>query len=220
MQVLFPAIAIAILIFSIYGITPILDAFTKALQIEGNYGFLSGNALNLNWVITHFLHVFDPDRFGSLVNGQAKLILAQNAPLKIVYLAKSLFWLSYIFTLVLFLKSDKSYKNLILFSLLGFLVYFTFNVGVHENHLFVGAILSILLWIESKEYLLSMIIIILINSIDIFLFYGIAGEPGLPFSRIIGGVDMALLLSLFNVGFISFFWISSVLKIRNSTTAK
>ena len=220
MQVLFPAIVIAILIFSIYGITPILDAFMQALQMDKVRGYLSGQALNLNWIMTHFLHVFDPDRFGSLVDGRAKLINTGNVPLKIIFATKMLFWLSYISTLLLFLKSDKSYKNLILFSLLGYLVYFAFNVGVHENHLFIGAILSILLWIESKEYLLSMIIIVLINSINIFLFYGIGGESGLPFSRVVGGIDMALLLSLFNVCFILYFWVSNILQTRNATMTK
>ena len=27
---------------------------------------LSGNALNLNWIVTHFLHIWGPNQFGGL----------------------------------------------------------------------------------------------------------------------------------------------------------
>jgi hypothetical protein len=215
MHMLFPVIAIAILIFSIFGVTAVLKAFIAALNPE----FLSGNALNFNWLITHLLHVLYPDRFGSLIDGQATHICVPTS-LMITLIPRLLFWLSYIITVVLFFKRDKSYENLILFSLLGYLVYFTFNLGVHENHLFLATILSILLWLVSKKHLLSMIIIILMSNINIFVFYGIDGM-GLRFSRVIGGIiDIALLLSFFNVCFITFFWVSNVLQSRNSTAAQ
>ncbi len=210
-QVFLPILIIIVLIFSMYG-TSILEAFMGAVDSS----YLSGQALNLNWLYTYYLHLFHPDVFGGLIDGQIKYIVA---PPETKLVPRILFWTSYFVTLVLFYKSSKSYKNLILFSLFGYLLYFVFNPGVHENHLFSAIILSVLLLIESKKYLLSLFIIILISNINMLVFYGISGK-GLPFDRVIGGVDITILLSIFNVCFILFFWLSNVLQAKNFTDAK
>ncbi|MDT7761322.1 MAG: hypothetical protein QOC63_742, partial [Mycobacterium sp.] len=76
-----------------------------------------------------------------------------------------------------------------------------------ENHLFVVAVLGVfLLWVNRAHWP-WVSILLLMNSINMFTFYGVNGDgPG--FSRVLfGRVDIALLLAIFNVGF--FFYICS-----------
>ena len=205
-----PAAAVAILISSIFGITPIWMAFKHSL----GHNVLSGNALNFNWPVAQLLRLRHAARFGGLVGGQATYIVTRSP--EITLIPRLLFVLSYIITVVSFFKRDKSFENMILFSLLGYLAYFTFNVGVHENHLFLASILSAILFWVNKRHLPSMVIVILMTNINLVIFYGIDGM-GLRFSRAIGGrLDTDLLLSLFNVSFFAFFWVANVLLDRNS----
>jgi hypothetical protein len=61
---------------------------------------------------------------------------------RITLLPRLLFWITYLLTLALFFRSEKTFSNLLIFAGLGYLCYYTFNTGVHENHLFLVAILG------------------------------------------------------------------------------
>ncbi|GAK51720.1 hypothetical protein U14_02965 [Candidatus Moduliflexus flocculans] len=196
------SVAIIIVIFTMYifGLTPVLRAFKASLS----HNFLSGNALNFNWILTHLLHVLYPESFGNLVNGLSTYICTNS--LKVTLISRILFLLSYVITILMFLKRKKKFEFLILFSLLGFLSYFIFNIGVHENHLFLATILAIILLSENKKYFWLTMNVILMNNINLFLFYGSDGL-GLRFNRVIGNfIDIALIISLFNVTFFSVAW--------------
>ena len=206
LRVLLPALAVGGLVLAAYGLQPL----TNALQAALNHTFLSGNALNLSWIITHRLHVLRPFEFGGLVDGQAAYIVTDDPA--ITRLPRMLFLASYAVTFVVYALREKSFKNLILFSLLGYLVYFTFNTGVHENHLFLASILAVVLWWESREHTLSMITIVLMSNINLFLFYGVEGA-GPRFNRaILAKADTALWLAVFNVAFVAYFWAVSLLR--------
>jgi hypothetical protein len=68
---------------------------------------------------------------------------------------------------------------------------------VHENHLFLAAILSAVLFWEDGRYLSTFVIWSLASNVNLIVFYGISGT-GLSFSRVIG-VDVALLFSILNM---------------------
>ncbi len=205
-HVLFPAAVILIPTLSVFGVVAVL----KSLKYAGSHDFLSGNALNFSWILTHWLRVFYPERFGGLVQGQAKYIRTRS--LQVTFVPKLLFGLSYLSAFVSFLRRDKTFEELINFSLLGYLAYFIFNTGVHENHLFLAVILSVTLFWVNKDRLFVMIMLILMSNVNLILFYGIDGS-GLGFSRTIANtVDMALLLSILNVGFFLFLWGANVLQ--------
>src|SRR4029077_8441247 len=51
--------------------------------------YLSGNALNLNWILAYLLHLFRPDVFGTLTQGPAALrhetlLIATTHPLLVL----------------------------------------------------------------------------------------------------------------------------------------
>jgi hypothetical protein len=192
---LLPAVTIGLLIIAIFGLTTL----RQTLDIAFNNVFLSGNALNFNWIITHWLHVFRPDDFGPLWGLEAGYIVS-NAP-DIILLPKILFYATFAVTIIIFFKREKTFENVIKFSLIGYWAYFTFNTGVHDNHLFIAVILSMILFWLNKEHLMTMIITVLASTINMIVFYGFDGKE-LPYSRgIFNWVDIALPLAIFNVIF-------------------
>jgi hypothetical protein len=185
LQVGLPALLILILTVFAFGAGPMWESLNRAFS----HNFLSGNALNFNWIITHFLHVFYPRQFGPLIN-----------------VPRLLFLLTYAVALVSFFRREKTFEGLLRFALSGYLAYFIFNIGVHENHWFIAVLLAtILFWVKS-DHLFLMLSLILMSTINLFLFYGVDGR-GLGFSRLITPtLDSALALSIFNVGFFLVFW--------------
>ena len=181
-----------IIIFTIFFFrSSLFESFNMAL----NHTYLSGNALNFNWIMTYLLLSIYPETYGDFFNGHIRYL--DITSLKIVLIPKLLFYLFYITAIFLFFKSEKTFKNMIFFSLLGYLSYFIFNTGVHENHLFLAAILAyVLVWID-KEYLYLLIYIVLMANFNLFLFYGISGTG---INRHIG-FDISLLAAILNVIF-------------------
>jgi len=203
--ILLPAAIMLGITLLVFEAAPLASSLSKALNNE----FLSGNALNFSWIETHWLHVFYPDEFGGLIGGEAGYIVSDA--LRVTLLPKVLFFLTYAVTIAAFFKREKTFENLINFSLIGYLAYFTFNTGVHENHLFLAVILAVILFWINLEQLSVMLILVFMSNINLVLFYGIDGQE-LPFSRVIANtVDVALLLSIFNVVFFVLLWAANTL---------
>ena len=204
LRIVLPAAVLLGLTLLIFGAGPVWDAF----RASASHNYLSGNALNANWIYTHFIRVFSPEQFGGLVNKQASYIITDSPQIQLV--PRLLFILFYALTLAVFYRREKSFENTLLFSILGFMAYYTFNIGVHENHLFLVTILAVLLLWVNKAHWPEMLILILINNINLFIFYGINGEgPG--FNRVLfRQVDFALVLAIFNVGFFLYFWLRTI----------
>jgi hypothetical protein len=167
---------------------------------RGTFGItdpvLSGNALNINWILTHFLRWAAPERFGPLEGGFSDHISMTG--MKIALLPIVAFVIAYLTVLVTFLRRENSFGRLLLFSLTGYLAYFVLSTGVHENHLFIACILGILLYRADRACLGIAAAVALAANLNLLVFYGIDGR-GLPFPRMVGGVDMALVLSLLYV---------------------
>ena len=165
-----------------------------------NHTYLSGNALNFNWIITYLLESIYPETYGGFIYGHIRYL--EITSLKIFLIPKLLFYLFYITAIFLCFKSEKTFKNMVFFSLLGYLSYFIFNTGVHENHLFLAAILTYILFFIDKEYLYLLIYVVLMANLNLFLFYGISGTG---INRHIG-FDISLLAAILNVVFFLFIY--------------
>ena len=112
---------------------------------------------------------------------------------------KLLFWTTYLLLLALFFRCEKTFTNLLIFSAPGYLCYFTFNTGVHENHLFLVTILAVVLYWREESWRANAVILLLMANINLFLFYGVDGD--LHFPWLFAGVDIALPLAVLNVLF-------------------
>jgi len=193
-------ILITLLLYKMYFLMSFITGVTTK--------YLSGDALNFSWIMTYFLHVFYPDIFGPLKDGQSGFLITSS--LKVLTIPKALFLIFYTGVFLSFLKQNKTFENLIYYSLIGYLAYFIFNTGVFENHLFLASILAVILFFLNKEHLMISIFIIIMSNLNLIIFFGTDGK-GLSFSRVVG-VDITLLLSLLNVAFFLLIWNSACLK--------
>ncbi len=174
-----------------FGAGAIINSLQRAMTW---HHFISGYALNFGWLHTWALHLWAPEKYGSLQNGAIDLIETRDALLMLP--EKVLFYLSYGAILIAFALQKKTFKQLIVYSMLGYLAYFLFNTSVHENHLFPIACLAwILVFIDSSQLVRAINFSIAANA-NLFLFYGVFGQRVNP---VIAGLDITLLFALVNL---------------------
>jgi hypothetical protein len=208
LRVFLPASGVVLIFLLIFKIE-LLTALARALFYHHQ---LSANAANLNWLLTYLLHVFKPEEFGPLVNGRADFISTTNPAIWLP--SRILFVFAFLWSLKQFHRCEKSIENLLLFSLIGYLIYFAFNTGVHENHLFPAMLLGFLIYARNPRFVRNLVIISVIANLNMMLFYGINGA-GLPFSRIVV-IDLSVALALLTVIFTAGFWKVSLQKLRST----
>jgi hypothetical protein len=201
LRVILPAALIAVGTLAIFG-KAVVDALSSGLTNP----FLSGQALNLNWIVTFGIRALNPNRFGGLSDGL--IIPIDTQDWHALLWSKILFWLLFAPSCLAFARSKKSFDDLILFGLCGYLTYCMLNTGVHENHLFMAMLLAAVLAWRQREHLSTFAIWALVANINLFVFYGADGS-GLAFSRVVG-VDITLLLALVFVALFAVYYYESV----------
>ncbi len=185
------ALLLVIPIFAGFGASAVFDSLKRALTY---HKFLSGYALNLDWIETWAFHLLDPEKYGSLVNGAIDLFIARD-PL-VVWPNKILFYVTYVVILFAFFSRTKTFERLLIYSMLGYLAYFNFNTGVHENHLFLVCCLAwVLVFIEPAELVRCLNFCIAANA-NLFLFYGAFGQRINP---VVAGIDITLFFAIANL---------------------
>ncbi len=185
------ALVVVLPMVMIFGAGAIINSLQRAMT---RHNFISAYALNFGWLHTWALHLWAPEKYGSLQNGEIDLIQTRDALLMLP--EKILFYLSYGAILIAFALQKKTFKQLIVYSMLGYLSYFLFNTGAHENHLFPIACLAwILVFIDSSQLVRAINLSIAAN-INLFLF---AGAFGQGVRCVIAGLDITLLFALANL---------------------
>src|SRR5438132_113669 len=170
-------------------------ALELALTLNSvRHAFLSAYALNLSWLETWALHLIQPDKYEPLQNGMIDIFLTRE-PI-VVWPDKILFYLSYLAILVAFARQPKTFARLLVYSILGYMAYFVFNTGVHENHLFLVCCLGLMLVFFEADQLTRCINLSIAANANLFLFYGVFGQRLNP---VIAGVDVTLFFALANI---------------------
>jgi hypothetical protein len=201
-QVVLPAAAIVAIILLVYGIQPIRAALVRGF----GHPWLSGDATNFGWIMTHWLHVHQPDVYGPLVEQQAQNIM--YPPQELSRVPRVLFWFFYLSTLVAFFWRPKTFANLVYYTLIGTVMYFAFNLGVHENHLYFTVLLAwLLVWLDRRHLFTAAFWALMLN-MNMILFYGFEGQ--LTFRRVVFGVDMPLVFSILIVIYALGMWLTGI----------
>lgn len=164
-------------------------AFLRAFQRATNHNYLSGNAVNLGWIVGHGLHVFAPESFRPLDQGLSTYIVTKAWQINAV--PRLLFVLFYCWAWLRALNRHVTSEHWQRLALVGYLAYFTFNVGVHENHLSVAAVLAALAACKGALRLREYVCIAVALNTNLVLFYGVTGHL-VRHARVIGGIDSAL----------------------------
>ena len=195
---LIPFLIVSAAVISAFGFNQVYGAFTWAFH----HLWLSGYALNIHWVITFLYQAFSPELFGGLNNGEISYIGTNEIPAPFL-LAKLIFAIGFFYVLFVFARMKTGFENLLVFSLAGYLLYFTFNTGVHENHLFLALVLAIMLSALNTAYLSLTLYIALALNINMLFFYGIDGRFHFP--RVIQNtLDPTLVFALLNTVLFSY----------------
>jgi len=194
-----PAMVVLLVTGGIFGAAPLLRSLSRALQ----HTYLSGTALNFNWLVTSYLEFFRPELYGGLRDGMVQLIHV-NPQLPWVRLIQLAFVLFYLAVLGRLVKNRKSFPAALECALAGCLAYFTLNIGVHEHHLFIGTVLAAAAPAFVPGTLTRAFLVNAMSNLNLIMFYGITGQP-LGFSPIVG-IDVSVLLAAVNVVLFVVFW--------------
>jgi hypothetical protein len=208
LRLIAPALGVILLAVATFGYQPIAASLHDAL----NHTFLSGNALNFNWIVTYLLRALHPDRYGAMVNGIVSYIGIDPSAgwVSAIKLTFVLFYLGAFWRLF---KMRTSFRGVIECSLAGYLSYFIFNIGVHENHLFLATILAAIGATLARDKRLRAILIVALSNLNLITFYGLTGAA-FSFSPVVG-IDVSLIFAAVNVLLFLFFWGDLVLRGRS-----
>ena len=169
----------------LFGLAPV-----RSLWHGMNHAFLSGNALNLPWVASFFYKLL----FSSSFSMQTELTKSISSSIYLMPI-RLIFWIIFGAVIVRAMRSEKTFENCLLFSVVGFVTYVIWASGVHENHLFVAVILAYLLMLHERtreHWAIATILAVMLN-INMFVFYGVTGTQ--LQSRVVG-VDVSVILAM------------------------
>ena len=184
------AAVVALPLLLIFG-WKIFDSLHRAMTY---HIFLSAYGLNLSWIHTWILHLVEPEKYGALQNGVIDIF--QTRDLSVIWPEKILFYFSYAVLFLAFIRQQKTFQRLIVYSILGYLAYFVFNTSVHENHLFLVCCLAWILVCVDSGQLVRCINLSLAANANLFLFYGVTSQRLNP---VIAGFDITLLFAVANI---------------------
>lgn len=182
------------------------EAFERSFSyLKQGAPMLSGQALNLNWVVTYILHIVKPLENFSLehLEGLNRQIPTVNAPL---IFQGYLFYTAAFFILISYwLFSKKSPGNFLTTSLMIFFSHQILNKSAYEKHLFYSAVFMLLLFLvkSTRRNRLLLILLDIMVLINLGFFYGFTGPKDI--NRLFLGFDMTVLFSFYYL--IIYFWI-------------
>ena len=205
-----PAAAVCLIVFGLYA-----EPMIKAFALGFSDPMLSGNGLNLNWLITGLMewHKPTPDglvvilsKAGGVYTDGSGLEVPATATYSFLLFASSfLRYFCYLVSLYYFYNSDRGIINFVRSSIICFMAYFTFGDAVHENHACVAAILAICWFAMDRRRYLEAILLTMAFNINLLVFYGFDGS-GLHFRRVVGW-DVTLYLAAFDLILFFFLWL-------------
>ena len=196
-RVLAPTTLVLAVVYLLFG-NAVIGAFWRGIT---DLTF-SGSALNLNWLATAAIQwsTGELQRDGGVVH----TIMVGGYP-TIEYISYALRLMTFVMTLAYFYFSKRHFTDLLQSSLIGFLCYFMFGSGVHENHALIVAILALCLVAADGVGQIQAAVLAAMVNVNLLLFFGLTGtRPDLP--RVVFGWDVSIYLSLLNLAIFAVLW--------------
>jgi hypothetical protein len=188
-QAAVPFVIVYLITFQVFGFEYLFSSVSGATQQD----MLSGNALNLGWVLTFFVTDSPTDMIAS------GFTYVADAPEWMPIVLRLLFITTYLFLIVLFVRTSKRFISFLVFSQAGVLVYVLFAAGVHQNHLTLAVPLALILGALVRPLIFESGIVVAMAFFNLVLFYGFSGEPLAPMPEV-AGINLTVYLAVVYVG--------------------
>lgn len=152
--------------------------------------FLSGTTLNIPWVATFLAQLLFKANF-SIANEVGHMMLRPLylLPFKLVFFGL------FAVTVLRFIRVERTFTNLLIFSILGVVTYGVWNASVHENHWFIALVPAFILAGAARDgpaRWIAILVAVMFN-VNLFVFYGITGEEVIARNV---GIDLSVVLAL------------------------
>ena len=187
-----PALAVFGLVLAVFG-WPMLDKL-RLVTVDWH---LCGGAFNLDWIATWVIRVVAPGVVGGLDPGGLCPMIAEIDQIW-MWPSKLLFLAAYIAILVAWWRRPKTFENLLLFSTLAFLAAWMLSAGMHENHVYVGQVLALLLGFFDRRHVVTAAYWAVAANLNLLLTVGVAGGA-VHGVRVVAGFDTGLVFSILNL---------------------
>jgi hypothetical protein len=190
-RVVLPAAILVVLVLLAFGPVTVTDVLFAATSDP----YLGGQGVNAAWLLSY---LFELTHVGGqqLQSSGAVAILATSSPDAAVQWAATalrfLFYGLFIITLGIYIAGRKTREAFLISALSCALVQFTWNTGVHENHLFVSFVAAFAAWQARVLEGFTFAALATIAGLNVFLFYG-AGD-GFNFANL-AGIDGTVFLA-------------------------
>lgn len=163
-------------------------AFTRGLQSA----VLSGQALNLGWLITWAMHLRWPESYGPLEDGLIGVIRTRDT--RVLFVVRSLFALGYGLALWRLWRAPRNPDALYRYMLAGYLAFFLLNKGAHENHLAPAIVVAGYLAWRIPRWRWHALLVAIVLNINMLAFYDPLGQHRWDVRRM-AGMDYSLPLA-------------------------
>ena len=174
-------------------------AVVQAVQKATAHKEISGNAMNAGWIGSYIYQVIRHGELGPVLERDS----AWRNPIKVVAAAivAWILWLQIVL--------PKTPRTALLALLGGYLAYFTFNAGVHENHLFIAMIVALFLatipghastaWNRPRDVALALGVIAFAHLNPLLFFHWSGGDREPTLIGGPNGLDISVPLSIVSI---------------------
>jgi len=195
-----PATAVGLITLAFFGPGTALS-FGRGLS----YPVLSGQALNTGWLLTWAMHLRWPESYGPLEDGLIGIVRTRDT--RVLFLVRALLAAACGLVLWRLWRARPTPDNLYRCMLAGYLAFFLFNRGVHENHLAPAmALAGYLAWRQPRWRPQALALAIACN-VNMFAFYDLLGNHRWE-ARRLWGMDYSLPLALLSVAVVGLVMLS------------
>lgn len=180
-------------LFALYGFKSIFDCIKFGLTTPG----FSPNALNFIWIVQYFCELLFPDKTTPLVDGLPVVYWSPHG--KMLWF-DYIFWGTFVFLCIYTILLKKKTTTIILkLIIIEFTIFFLFKLGVHENHLILAMILTLLLLCLEDNLMNRCIFIFyaIVTNVNMAFFYGLEGERN-SHSLLFGFIPNSVIISTTN----------------------
>ena len=135
---------------------------------------LSGYALNLGWIMTWAMHLQWPESYGPMGEGLIGVIRTRDT--RVLTLVCVLFGSTYVYALWRQWRSPNIPEALLRCMLAGYLAYFLFDRGAHENHLVPAVVVGGYLAWRFPQWRTTAVLLAAAANLNMFVFYNLNGS--------------------------------------------